>query len=156
MIVKIQITGLTLKVLGLASRTARASVWGFGPIISAFQCGNFSGSQELKSDHKTLGSKSCPPPCPRICEEVGFKMPRGHPCSHYGNVLWDLPVWTNHSLATHRALGLTIFLLLINYGCTLPAVQISKWNPCASYIPLRAKKKKMCHTVDSRKVFFFF
>lgn len=92
MIVEIQITGLTLKVFGLGSGKARASVWGFGPIISAFQCGNFSGSQELKSDHKTLGSKSYPPTSPRICKEVGFKISQGHPSSHYGKVLWDLPV----------------------------------------------------------------
>lgn len=52
MIFKIQITGLTLKVLGLASGNAKTEMWLFSPIISAFQCGNLSGSRDLKCDHK--------------------------------------------------------------------------------------------------------
>lgn len=67
-----------------------------GPIISAFQCGKISRSQELTSHHKPLGSKTLPPDS-RIFREVGFKMSPGHHTSPYGTVLWDLPVWTNHS-----------------------------------------------------------
>lgn len=98
MIFKIQITGLILKVLGLASGKARAYMWEgrAGPIISAFQCGKISRSQELKSHHKPLGSKTLPPDS-RIFREVGFKMSPGHHTSPYDTVLWDLPVWTNHS-----------------------------------------------------------
>lgn len=131
MIVEIQITGLTLKVFGLGSGKARASVWGFGPIISAFQCGNFSGSQELKSDHKTLGSKSYPPQVPGSAKRWVLRYPRVIPVPimvktsgiYQCELTIPLPL-------TELWVLLSFFLLLVNYGCTpLPAVQSSKGNP---------------------------